>query len=59
MFAAQDVRDAIRPVAQFLYDQEIDGHTEIDGKAITKVIAKHIPRPKKEKRGLLKMLKLA
>lgn len=59
MFAADGVREAIMPVAEYLYEQEEAGHMEVKGKAVTKIIARHIPRPPQEKGGLLKLLKLA
>jgi len=59
MFAPDYVREAILPVAQFLYEQEEADHMEVDGKAVTKIIEQYIPRPPEEKGGLLKMLNLA
>lgn len=57
MFAPKPVRDAIVPVAEFLFDQERDGYMKIDGKALTATIAKFIPQPIQKRRSLLKLLK--
>lgn len=59
MFEPQNVKDTILPLAKFLYQQEMDGHIEIDGKEVTKIIKQHIPKAKPEKNGLLKLLRLA
>jgi len=59
MFASQQVRDAILPVAEFFLAHEEIGKMEVEGKAVTRVIEKFIPRPAKEKRGILQLLKLA
>ena len=59
MFAPDHVRDAILPVAEYLYEQDQLGHMEVDGKEVTKIIERYIPRPPKEKGGFLKLLKLA
>lgn len=59
MFAPDYVREAILPVAEFLYEQEMDGHMEVKGRSVTKIIEQYIPQPPEEKRGLLKLLKLA
>lgn len=59
MFAPEHVREAILPVAEYLFEQEEADKMEVDGKAITKIIERYIPRPPEEKGGLLKLLKLA
>lgn len=59
MFAPDQVRAAILPVAEFLFEQETDGHMEVRGKDVTRIIERYIPRPAKEKGGLLRMLRLA
>ncbi|MBF0248029.1 MAG: hypothetical protein HQL36_08165 [Alphaproteobacteria bacterium] len=59
MFTPDHVKAAIQPVAEFLYAQELEGHMEIDGKAITRIIEQYIPKPPEEKRGLLQLLRLA
>ncbi|HEY9079517.1 hypothetical protein [Magnetovibrio sp.] len=59
MFAPDYVRAAIIPVAEYLSEQEKSGHMEVGGKEITKIIESFIPRPPKEKGGLLKLLNLA
>jgi len=59
MFAPDNVRDAIVPVAEYLFEQEQAEVMEVNGKAVTKIIEQHIPRPPEEKGGLLKLLKLA
>ena len=59
MFSSDVVRDAILPIAQFLYDQEEAGHIEINGKDVTKLIATLIPRPPADKPSILQRLHLA
>lgn len=59
MLAPQEVRDAILPIAEFLYAEEESGKSEVDGKDITRLLEQLIPRPEKESRGLLDMLKRA
>jgi len=59
MFAPDNVRAAITPAAEYLCEEENADHMEVAGKGITKIIEKYIPRPPKEKGGLLKMLNLA
>jgi len=59
MFAPSHVRDAILPVAEFLFQQDAEGHIEVPGDAITEIIARYIPAPTKERGGLLTMLNLA
>ncbi len=57
MFAPKPVRDAIVPVAEFLFAQERDGYIKIGGKVLTDTIAKFIPQPVHKRRSLLKLLK--
>ena len=59
MLASEQVRDALLPVAEFFLAHEEIGKIEMNGEAVTKVIEKFIPRPAKEKRGILELLKLA
>ena len=59
MFSEDHVREAIVPVAEFLFEQEEAGHMEVPGADITAIIERYIPRPPQEKRGLLQLLKLA
>ena len=59
MFAPEVVRDAVLPIAQYLYDLEEAGHIEINGQDVTKVIEKYIPRPEVPKPTLLERLHLA
>ncbi len=59
MFAPQEVRDAILPVAEFIFAQEEEGVFEIDGKAVTREIEKVLPPPLKEKSGFFSFLKRA
>ncbi|OEJ67916.1 hypothetical protein [Magnetovibrio blakemorei] len=58
MFAPEHVRNAILPVAKYLYDQDEAGEIEVSGKEVTKIIEQYIPRPPKEKGGLLSLLRL-
>jgi len=59
MFAPDHVRAAIIPVAEYLCEQENAGLMEISGKKVAQIIEQFIPRPPKEKGGLLKLLNLA
>ncbi|MCW8916084.1 MAG: hypothetical protein OQK24_09565 [Magnetovibrio sp.] len=59
MFAPDHVRDAILPVAEYLFEQDQLDHMEVSGKEVTKIIERYIPRPPVEKGGFLKLLKLA
>ncbi len=59
MMAPQEVHDAILPVAEFLYAEEEAGKPEVDGRDITEILERIIPRPEKSRGGLLEMLKLA
>ena len=58
MFKPQNVKDAILPVAKYLFQQEMDGHIEIDGKEVTRIISDYIPPVKHKKLGLLEMLNI-
>lgn len=59
MFASQGVREAILPVAEYIYAQEEAGQIEIDGAAVIQEIEKYLPRPEKENSGFFGFLKRA
>lgn len=51
IFAKQEYKDAIIPIATFLADQVKAGRELIDGPAIEAELDKYVPRPAKEKWG--------
>jgi len=52
IFSDQRYRDAVLPLAEFLNQQVLEGHSEIDGKLIDAELDKHVPAlPKKKGLG--------
>lgn len=59
LFAPDEVRAAILPMAEFLRAQDDMDVLEIDGDAVLKIIEQYIPRPPQKKPSLLERLHLA
>ena len=52
IFSDQRYRDAILPVAEFLHQQVLEGHSQIDGRLIDAELDKYVPAlPKKKGLG--------